>query len=118
MRPIWKRRIAVAMLFVMLVFAVSLVPQSAQAAWCQMNASWAGQNGWQGANPNYEVWFPLDTGAHAPYYIYFNSNYVGADVLHAHGLVSGTTRYGIDTTWAWTHWGWNNASNWRIDYTC
>lgn len=113
-----KRLIAVAVVLAVLVGGIAFAPQEAQAAWCSTGASWAGQNGWQGLNPNFEVWFPLDTGAHAPYYIYFNSNYVGPEYLAPHGLYDGTTRFGVDTTWALSHWGWNNASNWRIDYTC
>lgn len=119
MQQSWKRRISVALVIALLLgAAVVALPQKTQAAWCDMNASFAGQNGWQGANPNYEVWFPLDAGAHAPFYIYYDGNYVGPDVLAPHGLHSGTTRFGVSTIWAILHPGWANASKWRIDYTC
>jgi hypothetical protein len=103
-------------------FVCVLVPSTAgtaQAArWCRQTATWVGQNGWQGANPNFEVWFRLDVGRHQPYYIYLGNNYVGPNRLWPQRLVNGTTRFGIDTTWALQQRGWLNRLNWTIDYAC
>ncbi len=123
--PVCKR-VAVGCGVMMIVLAFVLLPtgtETAQAAgWCSKNASWAGQRGWdRWGNPNFMVDFNIDAGRHT-YYIYYNSSYVGADVVGVRNYSpnTNTTQFGVSTWWALRprNWGWKNTSHWRIDYNC
>ncbi|MEM7125011.1 MAG: hypothetical protein AAF702_01710 [Chloroflexota bacterium] len=116
-----RKKVATLFLAIALLAGVFMIPADtaqAQSNWCRQTASWAGINGWQGRyNPNYEVWFAVDTGR-TEHYIYFRNSYVSGRHLAPQGFENGQTRFGISTRWAVRQHGETNPQLWHIDFRC
>ena len=63
---------------------------------------------------------PLGDFEQHPYYVYFDGQYVGADVVILDGdnIQQRQWQFTISPVWVTTHVNWIQPSHWQIDYRC